>query len=135
VKQRRLIAWIVNRDEAERAVASDVFEECGFDPVVDTDYPGSLNFPESLAPSIIFLDMDLKGSWSGTSLTYALQDKFPDAALIVTSRKAPSVLPDRVQYLPKPWQPGELASKGKSALLAFNGCSAISNTLAPQLLN
>jgi len=52
---------------------------------------------------LMFTDINLSGPMTGVDLAVIAEERFPDLDVIVTSGKAPPVLPVGVTFMPKPW--------------------------------
>jgi len=107
-----LVVLVVEDEPLIRMMAMDMVEDAGFIALGAADANQAIALLEARSDiRLVFTDIDLPGSLDGMRLAACVRDRWPPVEIIVTSgRPVPqgSILPDRGQFLPKPYAQGEL---------------------------
>jgi DNA-binding NtrC family response regulator len=114
----REIVLIVEDEHPVLAYASDILKEAGFDVVEASSADEAIVILEARKDiRVVFTDIDMPGSIDGVRLAKAIRDRWPPIELILTSGKVhlpAKWLPERSQFLPKPYHADGLVSAIKS---------------------
>lgn len=65
---------------------------------------------------LMFTDVNLSGTMTGTELAVLATERFPGMKVIVTSGQGPPALPAEVLFMAKPWNPAELRKEARASL-------------------
>jgi CheY-like chemotaxis protein len=108
----RPVVLVVEDEPFQRMQAVDVIEEAGFDVVEVSNADAAIEILQARKDiRIVFTDIEMPGSMDGLKLARAIRDRWPPIELILTSgkhRPDASVLPERGQFLSKPYDPDAL---------------------------
>jgi CheY-like chemotaxis protein len=98
---------VVEDDPLLLAVAVDIVQEAGFEPLAATSADEALSLLEAHADiRLVFTDIQMPGSMDGLRLAHAVRERWPPVELIVTSARgdiAADDLPERGRFIPKPY--------------------------------
>jgi two-component system, response regulator PdtaR len=113
---------VVEDDPMLRMDATLLFEEAGFSVAEFESADDALayvwDYTEEVAA--IFTDVEMLGSASGFDLASIVTSAWPHIAVLVTSGyhdDVPDDLPSRARFIPKPWQPADVLSFVKGAVV------------------
>jgi CheY-like chemotaxis protein len=98
---------VVDDDVFERMGASGMFVDAGYRVLEAGDADEALRFFETNADvSLLFTDVSMPGSMSGSDLALQVAERWPEVGIIVTSgRPRPHKLPLSTLFHDKPYQP------------------------------
>ena len=98
---------VVDDDVFERMGASGMFVDAGYRVLEAGDADEALRFFETNADvSLLFTDVSMPGSMSGSDLALQVAERWPEVGIIVTSgRSRPHKLPLSTLFHDKPYQP------------------------------
>ena len=110
-----MIRAIVVEDEfLLRDYATAIIEDEGYDVTEFSRADEALAFLNEAREgdiALVFTDVHVRGSLSGTALAHQIASRWPDIFVIVTSGDSQlrrSALPDNVRFVEKPWPLDEL---------------------------
>lgn len=98
---------VVDDDIFERMGASVMFLDAGYRVLEAGDADEALRFFEANADvRVLFTDVSMPGSMSGSDLAHQVAERWPGVGIIVTSgRPRPHKLPSSMQFHDKPYEP------------------------------
>lgn len=98
---------VVDDDVFERMGASGMFLDAGYRVLEAGDADEALRIFETNADiRLLFTDVSMPGSMSGSDLAHQVAERWPDVGIIVTSgRPRPHKLPLSMLFHDKPYQP------------------------------
>jgi len=98
---------VVDDDVFERMGASDMFTDAGYRVLEANDADEALRLFEANADiSVLFTDVSMPGSMSGSDLARQVAERWPKVGIIVTSgRPRPLQLPVSMLFHDKPYEP------------------------------
>ena len=98
---------VVDDDIFERMGASGMFVEAGYRVLEAGDADEALRFFETNADiRLLFTDVSMPGSMSGSDLAHRVAERWPEVGIIVTSgRPRPHKLPLSMLFHDKPYEP------------------------------
>lgn len=68
--------------------------------------------------SFLFTGVELAGMMDGASLAMRARRRYPNLAIVVTSRqRRPSDLPSELTFIPQPWQPADILREADKAAI------------------
>lgn len=101
------VLLIVEDEPLLRMMAVDLAEEAGFEVIEAPNATVAVAILEARSDiRLVFTDIDMPGGIDGMRLAACIRDRWPPINIIVTSgqnRPAPSAMPDRSVFLPKPY--------------------------------
>ncbi len=121
-KPFRSTVLVVEDDEAQRFLASTLFEESELDVIECDSAEAALDMVEHAHHCIamVFTDVALAGDMDGVDLARVLRREHPEIPLIVTSGDGDRAdeLPKHTLFMHKPWRPLDLLMKAERVRLA-----------------
>jgi CheY-like chemotaxis protein len=98
---------VVDDDVFERMGASVMFLDAGYRVLEAGDADEALRFFETNSDiKLLFTDVSMPGSMSGSDLAHQVAERWPGVGIIVTSgRPRPHALPLSMQFHDKPYAP------------------------------
>jgi CheY-like chemotaxis protein len=98
---------VVDDDVFERMGASGMFVDAGYRVLEAGDADEALRFFETNADvRLLFTDVSMPGSMSGSDLAHQVAERWPGVGIIVTSgRPRPHKLPLSMLFHDKPYEP------------------------------
>jgi len=98
---------VVDDDVFERMGASSMFVDAGYRVLEAGNADEALQFFETGADiSLLFTDVSMPGSMSGSDLAHQVAERWPSVRIIVTSgRPRPHQLPLSMLFHDKPYEP------------------------------
>ena len=98
---------VVDDDVFERLGASGMFLDAGYRVLEAGDADEALRFFEANADvRVLFTDVSMPGSMSGSDLAHQVAERWPGVGIIVTSgRPRPHKLPPSMLFHDKPYEP------------------------------
>ena len=98
---------VVDDDVFERLGASGMFLDAGYRVLEAGDADEALRFFEANADvRVLFTDVSMHGSMSGSDLAHQVAERWPGVGIIVTSgRPRPHKLPLSMLFHDKPYEP------------------------------
>lgn len=98
---------VVDDDVFERMGASGMFVDAGYRVLEAGDADEALRFFETNADiRLLFTDVSMPGSMSGSDLAHRVAERWPEVGIIVTSgRPRPHKLPLSMLFHDKPYEP------------------------------
>ena len=98
---------VVDDDVFERLGASGMFVDAGYRVLEAGDADEALRFFETNADiRLLFTDVSMPGSMSGSDLAHRVAERWPEVGIIVTSgRPRPHKLPLSMLFHDKPYEP------------------------------
>jgi len=98
---------VVDDDVFERMGASGMFLDAGYRVLEAADADEALRFFEANADvRVLFTDVSMPGSMSGSDLAHQVAERWPGVGIIVTSgRPRPHKLPLSMLFHDKPYEP------------------------------
>jgi two-component system, response regulator PdtaR len=110
----RPVVLIVEDEILLRLHAREVIEDGGFDVVEAKNADDAISILEQRNDVVlIFTDINMPGSMDGLKLTHFVKDRWPPIKIIATSghaRITADDLPEGSHFVPKPYQPTEIAN-------------------------
>jgi CheY-like chemotaxis protein len=106
---------IVDDDVFERMGASGMFVDAGYRVLEAGGADEALRFFETNADvRLLFTDVSMPGSMSGSDLALQVAERWPKVGIIVTSgRPRPHKLPLSMLFHDKPYQPGAVLRQAR----------------------
>ena len=106
---------VVDDDVFERMGASDMFADAGYRVLEAQDADEALRFFEGNADiRLLFTDVSMPGSMSGSDLAREVAERWPKVGIIVTSgRPRPLQLPVSMPFHDKPYEPAAVLRQAK----------------------
>jgi CheY-like chemotaxis protein len=104
---KALVVVVVDDDVFERMGASGMFLDAGYRVLEAHDADEALRFFEANADvRLLFTDVSMPGSMSGSDLACEVAERWPKVGIIVTSgRPRPLQLPVSMLFHDKPYEP------------------------------
>jgi CheY-like chemotaxis protein len=98
---------VVDDDVFERMGASGMFLDAGYRVLEAGNADEAMQFFETNADiRVLFTDVSMPGSMSGSDLAHRVAERWPDVGIIVASgRPRPDKLPLSMPFHDKPYQP------------------------------
>jgi CheY-like chemotaxis protein len=98
---------VVDDDVFERLGASGMFVDAGYRVLEAGDADEALRFFETNSDiRLLFTDVSMPGSMSGSDLAHQVAERWPEVGIIVTSgRPRPHKLPLTMLFHDKPYEP------------------------------
>jgi CheY-like chemotaxis protein len=98
---------VVDDDVFERMGASDMFSHAGYDVFEAGNADDALReFEANSAIKLLFTDVSMPGSMSGSDLARQVAERWPRVGIIITSgRPRPDELPSGTRFHAKPYEP------------------------------
>jgi CheY-like chemotaxis protein len=106
---------VVDDDVFERMGASGMFEDAGYRVLEAGDADEALGLFETNADiRLLFTDVSMPGSMSGSDLAYQVAERWPAVGIIVTSgRPRPHQLPLSMLFHDKPYEPAAVLRQAR----------------------
>lgn len=114
------IALVVEDDAAIRDLATAVLEETDLGVIACENAEEALSVLErgDVTVALLFADVRLPGAMDGVTLARAVERRFPDVRVIVTSGETRDVsLSDRAVFMQKPWRALDVLVQAERATL------------------
>jgi CheY-like chemotaxis protein len=102
---------VVDDEALIRMSVMDIVEDAGFSAVEAANADEAIVMLER-CPGItaVFTDINMPGGMDGLELTRVIRGRWPGIGLVVTSGRLPAQLPAGVQFVAKPYTPGEIVT-------------------------
>jgi CheY-like chemotaxis protein len=111
---RRPVILIVEDDHLIRLHAAQIIEDAEFDVVEASNADEAIAILEARSDiSVLFTDIQMPGSMDGLKLAAAVKGRWPPIQIVATSglvNVGPDDLPKGGRFLPKPYDPFQLAA-------------------------
>jgi CheY-like chemotaxis protein len=106
---------VVDDDVFERMGASGMFVAAGYRVLEAGDADEALRFFETNADvRLLFTDVSMPGSMSGSDLAHRVAERWPEVGIIVTSgRPRPHKLPLSMLFHDKPYEPSAVLRQAR----------------------
>jgi CheY-like chemotaxis protein len=106
---------VVDDDVFERMGASGMFEDAGYRVLEAGDADEALGLFETNADiKLLFTDVSMPGSMSGSDLAHQVAERWPGVGIIVTSgRPRPHKLPLSMLFHDKPYEPAAVLRQAR----------------------
>ena len=106
---------VVDDDVFERMGASGMFVDAGYRVLEAEDADEALRFFETNADiRLLFTDVSMPGSMSGSDLAHRVAERWPEVGIIVTSgRPRPLKLPLSMLFHDKPYEPAAVLRQAR----------------------
>jgi two-component system, response regulator PdtaR len=106
---------VVDDDIFERMGASGMFVDAGYRVLEAGDADEALRFFETNADiRLLFTDVSMPGSMSGSDLAHRVAERWPEVGIIVTSgRPRPHKLPLSMLFHDKPYEPSAVLRQAR----------------------
>ncbi len=106
---------VVDDDVFERLGASGMFVDAGYRVLEAGDADEALRFFETNADiRLLFTDVSMPGSISGSDLARQVAERWPEVGIIVTSgRPRPHMLPLSMLFHDKPYEPAAVLRQAR----------------------
>ena len=106
---------VVDDDVFERMGASDMFVDAGYRVLEACDADEALQLFEANADiKLLFTDVSMPGSMSGSDLAHHVAKRWPGVGIIVTSgRPRPQKLPLNMLFHDKPYEPAAVLRQAR----------------------
>ena len=106
---------VVDDDILERMGASDMFADAGYRVLEAGDADEALRLFETNADiRLLFTDVSMPGSMSGSDLAHRVAERWPTVGIIVASgRPRPESLPLNSRFHGKPYEPTAVLRQAK----------------------
>ena len=116
------VALVVEEDEAARDLATVLIEETDLDVIACSSAEDALAVLErgDVTVARVIADTRLSGKMDGAALARAVEDRWPEVRLVVTSgarEERRTEIPPHAVYMRKPWLPLELLRQAERATL------------------
>jgi len=110
VSKYQPLVMIVDDDVFERLGASYMFSDAGYRVLEAGNADEALQFLEiNTDVRLLFTDVSMPGSMSGSDLACQVAKRWPEVSLIVTSgRPRPDTLPSGTKFHSKPYEPANV---------------------------
>ena len=101
------LVMIVDDDVFERMGASYMFSDAGYRVLEAENADEALQlFEDNAAVRLLFTDVNMPGSMSGSDLAHQVARRWPEVGVIMTSgRPRPEALPLGAKFHAKPYEP------------------------------
>jgi CheY-like chemotaxis protein len=112
---------IVDDDVFERMGASYMFSDAGYRVLEARSADEALQFIESSSDvGLLFTDVSMPGSMSGSDLAHRVAERWPDIGLIITSgRPRPEPLPSGAKLHAKPYEPSNVLQHARNMMVSL----------------
>ena len=109
---------VVDDDVFERMGASDMFSDAGYRVLEAGNADEALQFFETNADiKLLFTDVSMPGSMSGSDLARQVAERWPKIGIIVTSgRPRPLKLPLSTLFHDKPYEPAAVLRQARAMM-------------------
>ena len=111
---RRPVVLIVEDEFLIRLHAAQIIEEAGFDVIEASNADEAISILEVRSDiTVLFTDIQMPGSMDGLKLAAAVKGRWPPIKIVATSgvvNVRPNDLPKGGRFLPKPYDPTQLAA-------------------------
>ena len=109
---------VVDDDVFERMGASDMFSDAGYRVLEAGNADEALQFFETNADiKLLFTDVSMPGSMSGSDLARQVAERWPKIGIIVTSgRPRPLKLPLSTLFQDKPYEPAAVLRQARAMM-------------------
>jgi CheY-like chemotaxis protein len=109
---------VVDDDVFERMGASDMFSHAGYDVFEAGNADDALReFEANSAIKLLFTDVSMPGSMSGSDLAHQVAERWPRVGIIMTSgRPRPDELPSGTRFHAKPYEPAAVLRQAKELM-------------------
>ena len=106
---------VVDDDVFERLGASGMFVDAGYRVLEAGDADEALRFFETNADiRLLFTDVSMPGSMSGSDLAHRVAERWPSVGIIVASgRPRPHMLPLSMLFHDKPYEPAAVLRQAR----------------------
>jgi CheY-like chemotaxis protein len=113
------LVMVVDDDVLERMGASYMFSDAGYRVLEAGNADEALRFFESNADiRLLFTDVSMPGSMSGSDLARVVAERWPNIAIIMTSgRPRPEPLPLGTQFHAKPYEQNNVLRQAREMTL------------------
>ena len=110
-----LVVVVVDDDVFERMGASGMFLDAGYRVLEAQDADEALRlFEENTDIRLLFSDVSMPGSMSGSDLACRVAERWPRVGIIITSgRPRPTLLPLSTLFHAKPYEPAAVLRQAK----------------------
>jgi CheY-like chemotaxis protein len=110
-----LVVVVVDDDVFERMGASGMFLDAGYRVLEAGDADEALRlFEENTDIRLLFSDVSMPGSMSGSDLACRVAERWPRVGIIITSgRPRPTLLPLSSLFHAKPYEPAAVLRQAK----------------------
>jgi CheY-like chemotaxis protein len=110
-----LVVVVVDDDVFERMGASGMFLDAGYRVLEAQDADEALRlFEENADIRLLFTDVSMPGSMSGSDLACRVAERWPRVGIIITSgRPRPPLLPLSTLFHDKPYEPAVVLRQAK----------------------
>ena len=110
-----LVVVVVDDDVFERMGASGMFLDAGYRVLEAQDADEALRlFEENPDVRLLFTDVSMPGSMSGSDLACRVAERWPRVGIIITSgRPRPHLLPLSTLFHDKPYEPAVVLRQAK----------------------
>ena len=110
-----LVVVVVDDDVFERMGASGMFLDAGYRVLEAGDADEALRlFEENTDIRLLFTDVSMPGSMSGSDLACRVAERWPRVGIIITSgRPRPPLLPLSTLFHDKPYEPAAVLRQAK----------------------
>ena len=110
-----LVVVVVDDDVFERMGASGMFLDAGYRVLEAGDADEALRlFEENTDIRLLFSDVSMPGSMSGSDLACRVAERWPRVGIIITSgRPRPPLLPLSTLFHDKPYEPAAVLRQAK----------------------
>ena len=107
---------VVDDDVFERLGASGMFVDAGYRVLEAGDADEALRFFETNADiRLLFTDVSMPGSMSGSDLAHRVAERWPSVGIIVASgRPRPHMLPLSMLFHDKPYEPAAVLQQARA---------------------
>ena len=115
------VALVVEDDAAVRDLATAILEESDLGVIACESAEAALSVLErsDVTVALLFADIRLPGAMDGVSLAQAVERRWPDVRVVVTSGASRDTrLPDQIVYMQKPWRALDVLVQAEHATLA-----------------
>ena len=116
-----LVVVVVDDDVFERMGASGMFLDAGYRVLEAQDADEALRlFEENPDIRLLFTDVSMPGSMSGSDLACRVAERWPRVGIIITSgRPRPPLLPLSTLFHDKPYEPAVVLRQAKEMTATF----------------
>jgi len=106
---------VVDDDVFERMGASSMFQDAGYRVLEADSADEALQFFETNADiRLLFTDVSMPGSMSGSDLAHRVAERWPSVGIIVASgRPRPHLLPLSMLFHDKPYEPAAVLRQAR----------------------
>lgn len=117
MSQAKRYALVVEDDEVQRGLITDILEDSGFEVLQSDTAEAAQIILEEVGHDLTLMvaDVRLNGDMKGSQLARFARQLYPNIRMIVTSGKDWPVLPEGTVFLRKPWRPYELIREARLA--------------------